>query len=80
MDASMPTRQTVSSHSKDFDQMDDDVTRKPPRYEVGMPLDSLSVDELGEHIETLRAEIARLEAAIAAKTASRSAADAVFKI
>ena len=41
-------------------------------------LDLYSVDELGERIEVLEAEIARARAAIAAKAAKKSAADALF--
>lgn len=49
------------------------------RHEIGQPLDLLSVHELDERIAALRAEIARLEQARAAKAASRAAADAFFK-
>ncbi len=41
-------------------------------------LDLYSVDELGERIEALEAEIARARAAIASKAAKKSAADALF--
>ncbi|MDB5569527.1 MAG: hypothetical protein JWN93_710 [Hyphomicrobiales bacterium] len=62
---------------------DDDVFGAPPRrkttHEIGENLDMLSVDELAERMELLRTEIARLEAARAAKEASRRAADAFFK-
>jgi uncharacterized small protein (DUF1192 family) len=40
----------------------------------------LSVDEIEARIVTLKAEIARLEAALASKRASRAAADAAFKL
>ena len=59
--------------------MDEDEIRRTPVHEVGMPLDTLSVDELTHRIAILKDEIARLEAAIETKNASRSAADAVFK-
>lgn len=59
--------------------MDEDEVRRTPVHEVGMPLDTLSVDELAHRIVILKDEIARLEAAIENKNASRSAADAVFK-
>jgi uncharacterized small protein (DUF1192 family) len=39
----------------------------------------LSIDELHDYIATLRAEIERTEAAIAAKQAHRSGAEAFFK-
>lgn len=61
--------------------MDDDEKRTGPRaHEVGMVLDSLSVEELQERIAVLKGEIVRLEEAIEAKTQSRTAADAVFKL
>ena len=41
-------------------------------------LDLYSVDELGERMEALEAEIARARAAIAGKAAKKSAADALF--
>ena len=41
-------------------------------------LDLYSVEELGERIEALEAEIARSRGAIAGKTAKKSAADALF--
>ncbi len=59
--------------------MDDEPVRKINAHEIGTSLDALSVDELQHRIGLLKDEIARLEAAIDAKTASRSAADAVFK-
>ncbi|HEX4768521.1 MAG TPA: DUF1192 domain-containing protein [Lichenihabitans sp.] len=59
---------------------DDRALRKPPvRHEIGEVLDTLSVEELGARIALLRGEITRLDNAIMAKQASRSAADAVFK-
>jgi uncharacterized small protein (DUF1192 family) len=58
---------------------DDVFARKPkPSIVIGEDLAMLSVEELHERIATLTAEIARLEAAIAAKQSSRAAADAVF--
>ena len=48
-------------------------------HHLGEPLDALSVDELGERIELLRAEIARLEAARERKSASRTAANSFFR-
>lgn len=54
--------------------------RKPPtHHEIGQKLDALSVAELAERMEMLQAEIARLEAARAAKLASAEAANAFFK-
>ncbi len=59
--------------------LDDLVPKKPKGYELGQDLTKLSVGELRELVETLKAEIARIEAAAAAKEASKSAADAAFK-
>lgn len=42
-------------------------------------LSTLSIDELEERAERLRAEIIRAEAMAASKRASKNAADAVFK-
>jgi uncharacterized small protein (DUF1192 family) len=58
---------------------DDDKPKKKITHEIGQDLSLLSVKELGERIEIMRAEIARLEADIARKNASRSAADQFFK-
>ena len=41
-------------------------------------LDLLSVEELGERVEALEAEIARARAAIDGKSSRKSAADALF--
>lgn len=59
--------------------MDDDDRKKPVSHEVGMPIDTMSVDELGQRIALLEAEIARLRQAIEARQKSRSAADSLFK-
>jgi uncharacterized small protein (DUF1192 family) len=58
---------------------EDDRPKKKITHEIGQDLALLSVKELGERIEIMRAEIARLEADIAKKNASRSAADQFFK-
>ncbi|MGD9543649.1 MAG: DUF1192 domain-containing protein [Methylocystis sp.] len=58
---------------------EDGATRRPAAFEIGQPLDLLSIAEIGERIERLRQEIARLEAARAAKQAASAAADAFFK-
>lgn len=61
--------------------MDDDKPRrKPTEHVVGQDLSALSVGELKERIALLREEIARLEADMAAKQSSRSAAESVFKL
>lgn len=42
-------------------------------------LDEMSIDALGAYVAELKAEIARVEAAIVAKKAARAGADAFFK-
>jgi len=59
---------------------DEDRPAKKPQIPIGDDLALLSVDELEWRIGVLRQEIMRLEAAITAKRASRSAADSVFKL
>jgi len=58
---------------------DDDRPKKKITHEIGQDLALLSVNELNERIALLREEIARLEASIASKQASRSVADTFFK-
>ena len=53
---------------------------KPQAHEIGETLDALSVGELAERVELLKREIERLEAAIGAREATRTAASSVFKI
>ena len=59
--------------------MFDDEISKPKGHEVGMPIDTMSVQELNERIALLETEIGRLRQAIAARGATRQAADAAFK-
>ena len=47
---------------------------------IGQGLDDLSAPELAERIAALKAELARLEAAIVAREATKAAASAVFRI
>jgi uncharacterized small protein (DUF1192 family) len=58
---------------------DDDRPKKKIAHEIGQDLALLSVKELTERIALLRDEIARLEADITRKQATRSAADQFFK-
>ena len=58
---------------------DDDRPKKKVAHEIGQELTLLSVEELGAHIQLMRDEIARLEADMSRKHASRSAADQFFK-
>lgn len=58
---------------------DDDRPKTKLKHEIGQDLSLLSVEELRERIDALKAEIARLENAMNAKQASRQSADQFFK-
>jgi uncharacterized small protein (DUF1192 family) len=58
---------------------DEDRPKKKLVHEIGQDLTLLSVAELNERIALLKEEIARLEADIMKKQASKSAADLFFK-
>ncbi len=58
---------------------EDDRPRKKVVHEIGQDLALLSVEELGERIALLEAEIVRLDAARAKKRVSRDVADQFFK-
>jgi uncharacterized small protein (DUF1192 family) len=58
---------------------EEDQPKKKPAWEIGRDLSLLSADELRDTIGMLQAEIARLEAEIGSKSASRDAAEAFFK-
>jgi uncharacterized small protein (DUF1192 family) len=58
---------------------EDDRPKKRIAHEIGQELALLSVEELAERIALLKEEIVRLDAAMAKKRASRSAADQFFK-
>lgn len=60
--------------------MFDEEIKKPKGHEVGMSIDTMSVEELAERIALLEGEIVRLKAAIEARGATRKAADAAFKL
>jgi len=57
----------------------EDLPAKKPGITVGENLDLLSVSELEQRVQDLDSEIIRVKAAIAAKQASKSAADAFFR-
>jgi uncharacterized small protein (DUF1192 family) len=57
----------------------DDLPKKKITHEMGQELALLSVTELTDRITLLKNEIARLEAEMKRKQASKSAADMVFK-
>lgn len=58
---------------------EDDRPKKKITHEIGQDLTLLSVGELTERVTLLKEEIARLEADMASKRASKSAADLFFK-
>ena len=58
---------------------EDDRPKKKLIHEIGQDLTLLSVGELTERVALLKEEIARLEANMASKQASKSAADLFFK-
>ena len=58
---------------------DDDRPIKKTAHEIGSDLAMLSVDELSARIALLKEEIARLEAEKVKKSASRSAAEGLFR-
>ena len=58
---------------------EDEPVKKAPKHEVGQDLALLSVGELTERIDLLRAEITRLEAKLQQKGATKSAAEALFR-
>jgi uncharacterized small protein (DUF1192 family) len=58
---------------------EDDRPKKKITHEIGQDLALLSVKELQERIALMKEEIARLDADIARKQASRNVADEFFK-
>jgi len=58
---------------------DDDRPKKRLAHEIGQDLTLMSAGELTERIALLKDEIARLEADMNRKQASKSAADLFFK-
>ena len=57
----------------------DDLPKKKITHDMGQELALFSVGELNERIALLKDEIARLEAEVKRKQASKSAADTFFK-
>lgn len=57
----------------------DELPKKKITHEMGQDLALLSVGELTERVGLLKDEVARLEAEMARKRASKSAADTFFK-
>ena len=59
--------------------MEEEVVRPKKAHEIGEDISTLSVEELKERVAVLHAEIERLEAAIRAKQATKTAADTFFR-
>ena len=57
----------------------DELPKKRMTHEIGQDLALLSVGELAERVTLLKDEIGRIEAEMARKQASKSAADMFFK-
>ena len=57
----------------------EDLPRKPAGVSLGENLDLLSVADLEHRVQMLEDEIVRVKAAIAAKRASKNAADSFFR-
>ena len=58
---------------------DEEVKKTSKSHEVGMPIETMSVEELERRIGLLRSEIARLESAIADRKKTKAAAEFLFK-
>jgi len=58
---------------------DDEPTKKVRVHVIGEDLSRLSASELSERIGQLQAEIARLEADLSTKGATKAAAEALFR-
>jgi uncharacterized small protein (DUF1192 family) len=58
---------------------EDDRPKKKVAHEIGQDLTLLSVEELAARVSFLKEEIARLEADMGKKRATRAAADQFFK-
>ena len=58
---------------------EDDRPKKKVAHEIGQDLTLLSVEELAARVSLLKEEIARLEADMGKKHATRAAADQFFK-
>jgi uncharacterized small protein (DUF1192 family) len=58
---------------------DDEPVKPKTVHAIGQDLSRLSAGELTERIGQLKAEIARLEAELSSKGATKAAAEALFK-
>jgi uncharacterized small protein (DUF1192 family) len=57
----------------------DDIPKPKHEHVMGENLETISLDELRARVNLLQREITRIEAEIARKQVSKSAADAFFK-
>jgi len=57
----------------------DEIRRKSSDFQIGEPLDLLSVDELAERINCLEGEIARIRLAMEKKQGALAAAAQLFR-
>jgi len=57
----------------------DELPKKKVTHEMGQDVSLLSIAELADRVALLKEEIVRLEAAMAGKRVSKSAADMFFK-
>ncbi len=69
----------VNDSAMDMEELFPSKPEDPLAQLALQALDPMSIDELHERIEALKAEIARVEAHIAKVTAHRSAAEQLFK-
>jgi uncharacterized small protein (DUF1192 family) len=58
---------------------EDDRPKKKAVHTIGEDLSTFSLAELAERIALLKDEIARIEAAVQEKSASRNAAQSIFR-
>lgn len=58
---------------------DEEPRKKARAHEIGQDLSLLSVGELHDRVAVLKEEIARIEAELAAKGTTKSAAEALFR-
>jgi uncharacterized small protein (DUF1192 family) len=58
----------------------EDLPKKKPVVTIGENLELLSVAELEQRVQDLESEILRVRTIMAAKQASKTAADAFFKV
>jgi uncharacterized small protein (DUF1192 family) len=78
---SQPTLTKATQDAKEAAMDLDDLAprKKPPSIQLGEDISTLSAHELEERIRLLEQEIARCKNAIAARQATKSAAENFFK-